>query len=371
MSRGLLVALVAGLAAGGKVTGALRGGAVKAGDEQPWGSTKVGIVTVTKEPANIQRWFQYHLAVGFDHIYLQVEGTPWIDDIIGKPEFVHKITYWRVPEPNVTDNYNDLQSRQRIAVQYAVQLATAPNARAPVDWLLHIDDDELFYVPGHPVGVPNVKDLFESVPKTYRSVKFRNSEAVYPSAEVKDCFKESTLFRRNGATSYANGKSAGRTAGRQAIMPFGPHDFDVPNPAVVLDTSVLPTPPGLVLHFESCPFSRWENKFWSLRKTPAQSLKNIPFPFYRESIWLMNKCGFLWGGRLPSMDEQQGTNATVAHSADPACHVDALKRFWSSYKVQAQAADTAQGPGYQEQADTQLRIHIDWAAIEQTLPVKH
>ena len=44
-----------------------------------------------------------------------------------------------------------------------------------------------------------------------------------------------------------------------------------------------------VLHFESCLYETWRNKFIKHREIEEQKKKDIPFPFYRDSISLFQK----------------------------------------------------------------------------------
>jgi len=62
----------------------------------------------------------------------------------------------------------------------------------------------------------------------------------------------------------------------------------VPNSGVIAPyvqmSSLSPFNPLLLVHFESCPFERWERKFYKLAKLTDAELEKIPFPFYRDSI---------------------------------------------------------------------------------------
>lgn len=171
-----------------------------------------------------------------------------------------------------------------------------------LEWLLHIDDDELLYVPTHrPVG-----EVFaSSVPKDASQVLLTNKEAIYNSADVtgEQCFTDTSMINMNPYTfvSYANGKAAVRVSDENA-KPAGPHNL---NSARHLDakshtwTSELHSvrlnseafgPPLWLLHFESCPYSRWKSKYWELGNTSPEEIQKIPFPFYKQSIKRMQSC---------------------------------------------------------------------------------
>ncbi|CAE7405411.1 glud2, partial [Symbiodinium necroappetens] len=121
-----------------------------------------------------------------------------------------------------------------------------------------------------------------------------NVEAVYTSPEVKNCFAQTDKVNLNRYTfqSYANGKSALRVAASEAY-PAGPHQWrNAKNqelPSVHLDQEPF-GPALMVIHYESCPFSRWQDKFWELGNTSPDKISQIPFQFYRESISRMQAC---------------------------------------------------------------------------------
>jgi len=79
---------------------------------------------------------------------------------------------------------------------------------------------------------------------------------------------------------YVNGKSAGRVGSAEAC---GCHRFSG-------DEWGIPHESAMVLHFESCPYSRWRDKFMhyaSLQK----KISGIPFPFYVDAIHVCRQHG--------------------------------------------------------------------------------
>merc|ERR1719476_154826 len=73
--------------------------------------------------------------------------------------------------------------------------------------------------------------------------------------------------------AYVNGKSAGRVG---HVAAHGCHRFTGEEWDVPLELACI-------LHFESCPYSRWRDKF--LHYSTLQRLfHDIPFPFYVDSI---------------------------------------------------------------------------------------
>ena len=68
-----------------------------------------------------------------------------------------------------------------------------PHARAHgLDFLLHIDDDELLYCPG---GLDALHAALRSAPAHAADLHLHNLEALLPSADVTDAFRQVTAFR--------------------------------------------------------------------------------------------------------------------------------------------------------------------------------
>jgi len=148
-------------------------------------------------------------------------------------------------------------------------------ARDDVDWLFHIDDDELLHF------AEPFQALLASVPPTAACVVLQNVEGI-PSATDSECiFDDIHVFMKDvhKLLSYANGKAAGRVG---ACTWLGPHRYTGAS-------HVIETSRACLLHFESCTYEAWRNKFAKHREMDAASKARIPFPFYRESISLFQR----------------------------------------------------------------------------------
>jgi hypothetical protein len=131
----------------------------------------------------------------------------------------------------------EVMARQILNVETAIQLALDQG----MDWILHIDGDELFY-PGQMMAL----DWFDQVSDDIFQVTFLNHEAAPEAFEIEDYFREVTLFKRNPAIldpgfytqfqkissksqyflAYQNGKSAARI--HPTLLPNSVHSFDIP-----------------------------------------------------------------------------------------------------------------------------------------------
>mmetsp|Transcript_84855 Transcript_84855/g.248726 ORF Transcript_84855/g.248726 Transcript_84855/m.248726 type:complete len:515 (+) Transcript_84855:93-1637(+) len=284
------------------------------------------IVMLSRHPSDLHAWLRYHLDYAqVQHVFLDVEDTPEFNSTWSKLSVAirQRVTLWygtpansRSSEPRPRDDYESLQARQVAAMRRA----KAEAAGMGIEWLVHIDDDELLYAPsGRRVG-----EVFAALPKDFSQAFIPNVEAVYDSASVQSCFSETSRVNVNPMTfaSYANGKAAVRVADADA-SPAGPHMWrtswgpDLPS----LHLSKEPFgSPLLVVHFESCPFTRWEDKFWELGNTSPEKISAIPFRFYQDSILRMQEC-------------RGETSSQTSWTQD--CSQDSLKRFWSTWKTTA------------------------------------
>lgn len=308
----------------------------------------VGIVAVMTSPPDITKWLAYHRYIGVNKFYLRMEGA--VPRVL---ETAPDVTLWKAGAPNVdgaTEEYASLQDRQHNTVMRALDAAKTDG----VQWLAHIDDDELLY--GFKDNRRGLPKFLEGIPAKYASVKLKNVEGVYESSNITDCFVQANKFRgrmHSGpmVNSYNNGKSIVRV-GDSRVAITGPHDMSSAPLDLHWDGSRAP---WQVLHFESCPFHRWETKFWNLRSSlPLKHL--IPFEFYRVSIKRMRDCMGQWGTAPPWL-----TNGTVGTPAlrgavglgVDKCSTTGLRKLYEKFKCDVN--------------NTELdifEVDIDWKAIQ-------
>ena len=228
-------------------------------------TTKIAIVSMMKKPKNLDTWLDYHRYMGIRHFYIRLEDTEELIDFLrNQPDVTLEIGQ----STNVNE-YEDIQRRQFSTVTNALN-GLIP--RDDIDWLIHIDSDELLQ--------GNLSEI-EKLPDNVRTFYMKNYEAVYKNIpEAKDSCFEAKEFRDcsspdSGCVAYANGKGGGRAD--PDVKCYGPHRFrsDKKN----ADEKLVNVK---VLHFESCDFELYKQKFMRLSK--KAKLDSIPFPYYIESI---------------------------------------------------------------------------------------
>mmetsp|Transcript_15480 Transcript_15480/g.35381 ORF Transcript_15480/g.35381 Transcript_15480/m.35381 type:complete len:513 (+) Transcript_15480:100-1638(+) len=315
-----------------------------AGQHAKQAEVKVGVVLLSRRPADLGTWLQYHIRyMGVEHVFMQVEDTPEFNATWAalSPALHEHVTVWYAAEDGFGgdhrpfNDYESLQQRQEDAMMRAKELSQ----HMGLQWLFHIDDDELLYTPLH----RRVGDILAAIPSSDDQVYVPNVEAVYESPDVQHCFEQTAAVNMNAYkfSSYANGKAAVRVTTADTVA-AGPHQwrdsFGQELPSFHLDS--LPFGPPLILvHYESCPFTRWEEKFWELGNTIPARIEAIPFPFYRESIKRMQHCRGLGHG-LAALLEGRIHKKRAQLPDEAECSVESLRELWSSYKSKANTALT-------------------------------
>lgn len=236
-----------------------------------------GIVGVRR---NILPWLQYHVELGITKFYLLYDGTE-DDGAVGVLESIQCVKLMHVHEPwrkekdhvmfelykeqaaksfqlsqwsNKPGNY-ELMVKQG----YAEQTALSKAKLSGIDWLMHIDPDELFFPGGGPVM--SVTAVLGKIPPHVPGVRFMNYEGQPEIGDAVNRIEQVTLFRvhkhfitpealwyrstfklgENAAflMLYANGKSAVRVDA-PGVHHLGPHFFSG-SPSLRWQTADNPT----------------------------------------------------------------------------------------------------------------------------------
>ena len=236
-------------------------------DSSPKYNSNIGIVSMIKEPKNIDTWLEKHRTLGIKHFYIRLEETPDLEDYLeSQPDVTVK-----VGNSTGVNEYDEIQTRQNRWVNQAFELAKLDGNN--IQWLIHIDCDEILKG-----DLKKVQDLPEDV----RTFWIQNIEAKFDKIPGKEdnCFNASKFAKcgtkNSGCVSYANGKSGGRVA--SDVSCFGPHRMKSEiesNESIKLDDLE-------VEHYESCDFDIYKQKFKNLSVQDKEN--KIPFSYYNESI---------------------------------------------------------------------------------------
>jgi len=321
--------------------------------------------------------------MGVNHVFVDVEDTPDFQQIWDSlPESYHqRVTVWKADlsesakDSRPSDDYSTLQSRQGKTMNRAKDMCK----QMGISWLIHIDDDELLYAPLH----RSVGEILASMPSGFDQARMPNAEALFASSNVSssECFTKTSMANLNiyKMASYVNGKVALRVTDDKYIP--RPHGWrtetgDLEISTIHLDGQTFGSPLWVV-HFESCPFNHWQDKFWELGNTSPKKVTDIPFKFYRESITRMRRCRQLRSQRKgqrkagskkdPTEEAWQSLESSEARKLshnwpkfmlkndDEDCSKAALQKFWSRWR-------TTQNPAI-DPADL-MPITIPWERIK-------
>ena len=98
---------------------------------------------MTKKPTSLQRWLRYHReALLVEKFYLRVEDTPDLEPLLTSEPWARLVD--ATFHSNTVRDWSEQTSRQSEHVRDAIKKAR----RDGCTLLLHIDDDEMLFVPG-------------------------------------------------------------------------------------------------------------------------------------------------------------------------------------------------------------------------------
>ncbi|PSS33539.1 Glycosyltransferase-like KOBITO [Actinidia chinensis var. chinensis] len=201
-------------------------------------------------------WIFYHKVIGVSTFFLFVEGKAATPNVLKVLESIPgvKVIYrtteleeqqarsriwnetWLASFFYKPCNY-ELFVKQSLNMEMAIVMAK----EADMDWIIHLDTDELLY----PAGAReySVRQLLEDVPRNVDMVIFPNYESSVERDDIKEPFSEVSMFKKNfdhlpketyfgnykEATrgnpnyflTYGNGKSAARI--QDHLRPNGAH----------------------------------------------------------------------------------------------------------------------------------------------------
>jgi len=227
-------------------------------------NSKKGIALLMRKPEDLPLWLKHHRDLGISKFYIRMEDTPGWEEFLKAQTDVE----YEIAESSKANNYATLQKRQTEFVDKSLRKAEKDG----LNWLFHVDADELLE------GDLGVLDQLSPEIKT---ITMANVEAVYDGTE-NTCFDARKFLRCDenaNCRSYGNGKSAGRVEPKTTLK--GPHNFAYAGDHTK-NTKRLDFKELHVLHFDSCSFGAWAEKFRHLNKGTTEKDKT-PFPYYEES----------------------------------------------------------------------------------------
>jgi hypothetical protein len=243
---------------------------------------KLGIATTVKNPHQLNDWIRYHLDMGFYKLYIVFddEHEDFINDYAdnNNVQIFMNNTNWKNELNQLPNMEQYINEKKEVMSRQILNFTNVRNyaQKDDVEWLLHIDADELFYPESS-----NINAIFDNA---YDVITFHNLEMIPKRDNYDNCFKDGINFKINTEifNAYANGKSAVKVKSEASIA--GVHDF--------WGGIKMFSPVGKILHYPSCNFDEYIKKYKTLGKFDDKwwnSVK-IPFKFHTESRDLITEC---------------------------------------------------------------------------------
>ncbi|KAK6140504.1 hypothetical protein DH2020_025751 [Rehmannia glutinosa] len=224
---------------------------------------KPKICITTSTSASLEQilpWMFYHKVIGVSTFFLFVEGkaaSPAVSKVLES-----------IPGVKVIYRTKELEEQQAKSLLQAFCIAASAESgmkpgcqEAGMDWILHLDTDELM----HPAGAReySLRQLLLDVPPNVDMVVFPNYESSVERDDIKEPFTEVSMFKKNYDhltkdtyfgmykestrgnpnyfLTYGNGKSAARV--QDHLRPNGAHRWHnymkTPNEIKLEEAAVL------------------------------------------------------------------------------------------------------------------------------------
>jgi len=239
------------------------------------------VTTLKSQGPSLLTFVNYHLAIGFSKIYLMfddpndpdrflVQGIPGVEAIACDQSLREQ---WK-PLHKFRQYGNHIEAEVRARQVLNAELAMQKALVEEIDWLLHIDSDELYWVPEESID-PHLARLEEM---GVVSARYLNYEAIPHTESIDNYFLEVTKFKkprkllgkqeidigkiwprnRKYFNFYVNGKSMARV--RDDMVPNDVHKWTSKTEYISVSRFYQPC----ILHYSCCGYQYFESKFKKL-----------------------------------------------------------------------------------------------------------
>ncbi|NDP57807.1 MAG: hypothetical protein GZ090_00400 [Oxalobacteraceae bacterium] len=241
---------------------------------------KIAIVCTVRNPAaSFTTWINYHSKL-VDKIYIYVDSptSATLSGLPASPAVAVSPGAWL----STFSGPSGVMQRQCENVRHVLKQCSTDG----IDWLIHIDSDELMVSP-----VRSLKDYFAHVDPNVSSIQFVNHEVVSVHA-AEDPFRELNIFKKNRrfdqapdtplieGSAYFQGYTIGKSAVRveKSLGPNGVHEFETSDGAMVRENQVC------VLHYMSATYKDWLKKCAELGDFQTFWFDDIKSPMHESFL---------------------------------------------------------------------------------------
>lgn len=253
----------------------------------------ISIVTTTRNSHQLYSWVLYHVRLGVDLLFVFIDDPSDTKSIDTCKMFPKNVVFFVCNDLFVTHQRNivnseyfnsykqEVMSRQIINVLYILEHKREYN----ISWLINIDTDEVLHLKN---GSRDLKGAFNILEEneTY-NIKLVNYELIPEHDSYNNCFLEGVYFKTDGYRyiAYANGKSCANVKKLNKCKLNGVHDFDT-------EQQQYTSPNIVILHFVSCNFSQFLQKYYDLGNFSDSWWSSIPISisFHTQARDKIVKC---------------------------------------------------------------------------------
>ena len=278
---------------------------------------RVGIVCTMRPNNDLISWLNYHRAIGASHFFVVFDAKDIPSEVLHRYRRMRDVDVYTSAQTDFWRNKSEIIGLERmqkhvknpvcgvdrVFVQQALNvefiiheiLAGSVRGLKNIDWLIHIDADELIY-PAELKSDFDISHLLATIPNFVGRVVFPNYEAVPERLNNLDPFVDVTLFRRsykhldaglyskyrdaskrdnpNYFLGYSNGKSAARVL--DDLRPVGVHNFEHIRSRHLKEITLNES---VILHYGFADYSRVLGRFAQCDCPPefTQKCKRLPF----------------------------------------------------------------------------------------------
>lgn len=224
------------------------------------------------KPYFLETWLDYHFKIGIDKIYIfyDKKNSPDMDGYFNEIKNKYNNLYIYLSEES---EINLIKQK----LNFYKLKKILQNQNENIDFVFHIDDDELIYRDNE----NSLDMILNKYHENKMALHFNNYEALKTDKTMENYnyFKTEKYFKQRGSqlfNSYYNGKAGGFLSN---IIWGGPH-FLYTN-----DNKKLNIDEIKILHFSLMTYEQWRTKFCSISTVSPHLLKF----FHNKSDALINQ----------------------------------------------------------------------------------
>ncbi|MFT5534694.1 MAG: hypothetical protein ACI802_002946 [Candidatus Paceibacteria bacterium] len=247
-------------------------------------SLKIAIVCTVRNPSpSFTTWIHHHSQL-VDRLYIYLDNPTETDfSAIPATPMICTFSGARVSD---FSGPSGVMQRQCKNVLHALSKCDVDG----IDWLIHIDSDELIFSPEQ-----RLESYFSRLDSEVSCIRFVNHEVVSKFV-AEDPFKELTIFKKNQRSTtleneslfqeypyflgYTIGKSAVRV--EKCIGPSGVHEFEMISGQIVWEEKIC------ILHYMSATYNDWLKKCAELDTFKSFWFDDFQRPMY-DSFLVMSR----------------------------------------------------------------------------------